>query len=154
MTDFFEQTFSDLDEFYPGSKRKRKEPVKQEAPVVTNWEDDFFLKYLPNGQQVKMYTLGSVAKALNRSVQSLRYWIDEGHIPAPPYRLPSVKGKNGKEYAGRKLYSKRMVEALVEIFKSAGLLGVARVDWVLHRNLSDKITESWDKIRAEETTTN
>lgn len=154
MSDFFEETFAGLDNYYPGSKRKRREPVVAPKKEATDWEQDYVMKYLPNGEQVQMYTLGSLAKALNRSVKTLRAWIDLGHIPTSPYRMPTTVGKNGKEYAGRRLYSKRMVEAAVEIFESAGLMSVDRVDWVaLHRNLSDKIAEAWDKIRAEETTT-
>jgi len=152
VADFFEETFADLDKYYPGSKRKRREPVVSKKKENTDWEQDYILKYLPNGEQVEMYTLGSLAKALNRSVKTLRSWIELGHIPTSPYRMPTTTGKNGKEYAGRRLYSKKMVEAAIEIFESAGIMEVDRVDWVaLHRNLSDKISEAWDKIRAQET---
>ncbi len=153
MSDFFEDTFAGLEDYYPGSKRKRREPVKIEKKETQSWEEDAIMKYLPNGTQVEMYTLGSLAKALNRSVKTLRAWIDLGHIPTSPYRMPATLGKNGKEYAGRRLYSRRMVEATVDIFNTAGLMGVDRVDWIANRTLGDKITEAWDKIRAEETTT-
>jgi hypothetical protein len=76
--------------------------------------------------------------------------MEEGKLPTSPYRLPSKVGKNGKEYAGRRLYSKAMVDATVEIFAKAGLLEIDRVDWVLHRKLVDKIAEAWETIRAEE----
>ena len=152
MSDFFDETFKGLDEFYPGSKRKRREPPAPKEKVATDWEQDYFTKYLPNGEAVQMYTLGSLAKALNRSAKTLRAWMDWGYLPQSPYRLPTKIGKNGKEYAGRRLYSKRMVEAAVNLFESAGLMNVDRIEWLtLHRDLSDKITEAWDKIRAEET---
>ena len=147
--DFFEETFKGLDDFYPGSKRKRREPVVASVKV-TSWEDEYFEKFLPNGRTVHMYTLGSLAKALGRSTKTLRFWMDDGKLPTSPYRLPSKVGKNGKEYAGRRLYSKAMVEATVEIFAKAGLLNTDRVDWSLHRNLVDKIAEAWETIRAEE----
>lgn len=154
MSDFFDQTFAGLEEYYPGSKRKRREPPAPKQKVVTDWEQDYYTKYLPNGEAVQMYTLGSLAKALNRSVKTLRAWIDLGYLPNSPYRLPTKIGKNGKEYAGRRLYSKKMVEATVALFESAGLMDTDRVEWLsLHRDLSDKITEAWDKIRAEETET-
>lgn len=152
MSDLFEETFAALDAYYPGSKRKRREP-KPEVPQETldsSWEQDYVVKHLPNGTTTEMYTLGSLAKALNRSVKTLRDWIDFGHIPTSPYRAPSSTGKNGKVYAGKRLYSKRMVQAAVEIFANAGLLSPSRVDWSLHRNLADKIAEAWDKIRADE----
>lgn len=151
MSDFIDKTFADLDSYYPGSKRKRREPA---APKVSEepsgWEDEFFEKYLPNGEKVQMYTLGSLAKALGKSTKALRLWMEEGKFPTSPYRLPATVGKNGKEYAGRRLYSRRMVEAAVEIFSTAGLMGVSRIDWSLHRNLGDKIAEAWETIRAHE----
>lgn len=153
MTDFIEETFGDLDKFYPGSKRKRKEPVVREVKV-TSWETNFFKKTLPNGRELQMYTLGSLAKALNRSTKVVRFWTEQGTLPLSPYRLPSKPGKNGQMYAGRRLYSKAMVEAAVEIFANAGILHLTRVEWSVHRNLSDKIAEAWDKIRAEETKEN
>lgn len=154
MSDFFEQTFAGLDDFYPGSKRKRREAPKPKEKVATDWEQEYYLKYLPNGQQVQMYTLGSLAKALNRSTKTLRAWMHRGQLPTSPYRMPSTVGVNGKEYAGKRLYSKRMVEAIVEIFETAGLMDTDRVEWSVHRNLGDKITEAWDNIRAEETANN
>lgn len=151
--DAIDEMFASLEEFYPGSKRKRREPVVKEV-VSSSWEDDFTLKYLPNGEQVQMYTIGGLSKALNRSVKTLRAWIDFGHFPVSPYRMPSTIGKNGKEYAGKRLYTKKMVEAAVEIFHTAGILEADRVEWSAHRNLGDKIAEAWDKIRAEEINTN
>lgn len=152
--DFIDKTFADLDAYYPGSKRKRREPPAPKVVEPSTWEDEYFEKYLPNGEKVQMYTLGSLAKALGRSTKGLRLWMEEGKFPTSPYRLPATTGKNGKEYAGRRLYSKRMVEAAVEIFQSAGLIGLDRIDWSTHRNLGDKITEAWETIRAEEMKTN
>lgn len=149
MTDFIEETFGGLDTYYPGSKRKRREPVVS-APKETSWESDFFEKALPNGRQIQMYTLGSLAKALGRPTKTVRYWVENGILPTSPYRLPSKQGANGQVYAGRRLYSKAMVETTVELFAKAGLLGTVRIEWSLHRSLVDKIAEAWENIRAEE----
>ena len=151
--DFIDDMFGELEVYYPGSKRKRREPV--EKPVVDNtWEKDFFLKTLPNGRELKVYTLGSLAKALNRTIPTLRQWMDRGKLPQSPYRLPSKLDKNGKVSEGRRLYSKAMVEITVELFTKAGLLDSDRIDWNTHRNLTDKIAEAWETIRAEETKSN
>ena len=151
--DFIDRTFADLDEFYPGSKRKRRDAAPAKSPVISDWESNYFEKYLPNGEKVQMYTLGSLALAINRSVKTLRAWMDQGKFPTSPYRLPSKIGKNGEEYAGRRLYTKPMVEAVIEIFAKAGLLENDRVDWTIHRNLGDKIAEAWESIRANEINT-
>lgn len=153
MNDFIDRTFGDLDAYYPGSKRKLKSKVKAATTHVQkheSWEDEFYEKTLPNGRQIKMYTLGSLAKALNRPTKTVRFWVENGQLPTSPYRLPSTTGKNGKEYAGRRLYSKAMVEATVRIFAEARLLESDRVDWAKHRGLVDKVAEAWDTIRAEE----
>jgi hypothetical protein len=149
VTDFIEETFGGLDTYYPGSKRKRREPAVS-APKETSWEADSFEKTLPNGRQIQMYTLGSLAKALGRPTKTVRYWVENGILPTSPYRLPSKQGANGQVYAGRRLYSKAMVEATVELFAKAGLLGTVRIEWSLHRSLVDKIAEAWENIRAEE----
>lgn len=149
MSDFFEETFAELDKYYPGSRRKRKE-APEPKPKDTSWESGFFTKVLPNGRQVQMYTLGSVAKALNRSTKTLRAWIEQGKLPASPYRMPDTTGVNGQVYAGRRLYSKAMVEALVDIFSRYRLSDVDRVEWTTHRNLTKEIAEAWETIRAEE----
>jgi hypothetical protein len=154
--DFIDSTFADLDNFYPGSKRKRK-PVVAKKPEVepdSNWDSKPYRKTLPNGRDLEMFTIGALAAALGRPVISIRVWIKEGHIPAAPYRLPSTKNKNGGEHPGRRLYSRAMIEKLVELFSSAGLLHVKRIEWSLHRQLSNEIAEAWSQIRATETKTN
>jgi hypothetical protein len=71
-------------------------------------------------------------------------------LPQSPYRLPSKLDKNGNVVEGRRLYSKAMVEITVEMFTKAGLLSADRIDWDTHRNLTSKIAEAWESIRAEE----
>lgn len=149
--DFFEETFSELDTFYPGSKRKRRKSKLEKPTVeVVPWEDEFFEKFI-SGKKLKLYTLGALAKAINRSPKTLRKWMEDGKFPESPYRMPDIVGKNGKTYLGRRLYSKAMVEAVVKIYTSAGLLHADKVELSTHRNLGDKITEVWNEIRTTET---
>ena len=151
--DFIEKSFADLDDFYPGSKRKRK-PIVEKSPEVVpdaNWDAKPYKKTLPNGRDLEMFTIGALANALGRPVITIRAWIKEGYLPAAPYRLPTVKNVKGEDHAGRRLYSRAMVEKLVEIFTSAGLLEVKRIEWSLHRQLPQEIAEAWNTIRANET---
>ena len=53
-------------------------------------------------------------------------------------------------HEGRRLYSKAMVKVTVELFAKAGLLEIDRIDWNIHRNLTSRIAEAWETIRAEE----
>lgn len=152
MNDYIDKTFSDLDDFYPGSKRKRK-PVAVKEPEVepnVNWDAKPYVKTLPNGRDLEMFTIGALANALGRPIITIRQWIEKGYLPASPYRLPTKKTKNGDDFKGRRLYSRAMVEKVVELFESAGILYVNRIDWTTHRQLSNQIAEAWSNIRAEE----
>jgi len=156
MSDFIDSSFADLDNFYPGSKRKRKviEPKKPEVVPDGAWDAKPKSVTLPNGNAVDMFTIGALAAALGRPVITIRAWMKEGYLPAAPYRLPGTKDVNGKDHSGRRLYSRAMIEKLVDILRSAGLLEVKRIEWSVHRQLSNEIAEAWSNIRAEETKNN
>jgi hypothetical protein len=150
--DLIDSTFAELDKYYPGSKRERK-PVAVKKPEIetdTNWDSKPIKKTLPNGSDLEMFTIGALAAAVGRPVVSVRAWIKEGYLPQSPYRLPTKKDRNGKDHAGRRLYSRAMVESLVEILEKAGLLQLKRIEWPLHRQTSSDIAEAWSKIRANE----
>lgn len=151
--DFIEKSFADLDDFYPGSKRKRK-PVEVKPPEVvpdSSWDSKPYKKTLPNGRDLEMFTIGALAAAVGRPVITIRAWLKEGYLPASPYRLPTKKNINGEDHAGRRLYSRAMVETLVEIFSRNGLMDTKRIEWSMHRQLPHEIAEAWNQIRAEET---
>lgn len=151
--DFIDKAFADLDNFYPGSKRKRKEKVepKKEVEPDVSWDSRPRITTLPNGKDVELFTIGALAAALGRPVVSIRAWIKEGYLPASPYRLPSKKNVRGEDHLGRRLYSRAMIEKTIELFGKAGLLYVKRIDWDTHRELSSQIAEAWSQIRSEET---
>ena len=153
MDNIFDNMFGDLDEYYPGSKRKRK-PVVAKKPVVETsytWDAKPYKKTLPNGRDLEMFTIGALAAAVGRPVITIRAWLKEGYLPASPYRLPTKKNINGEDHAGRRLYSRAMVETLVEIFSRNGLMDTKRIEWSMHRQLPHEIAEAWNQIRAEET---
>lgn len=154
--DFIESSFADLEEYYPGSKRKRK-PVVAKAPEVTlgsNWDSKPYVKTLPNGRDLELFTIGALANAVGRPVITIRAWIKEGYLPASPYRLPGKTREDGKEFKGRRLYSRAMIEKLLELLDSAGLLYTKRIEWSLHRQLSNELAEAWSQIRDTETKEN
>jgi len=151
--DLIDSTFADLDTYYPGSKRKRKPVVVKALEVEPNsaWDVKPQKRTLPNGSDLELFTIGALAAALGRPLITIRAWIKEGYLPAAPYRLPSSKDVNGKDHQGRRLYSRAMVEKTVELFHSAGLLHTKRIEWSLHRQLSNEIAEAWNNLRASET---
>lgn len=151
--DFIEESFSGLDDFYPGSKRKKKSVVKEEKKREKElaWDSQPYKKTLPNGKEVEMFTIGALSKALGRPIVTLYQWMDAGYLPTSPYRLPDTTGKNGTVIAGRRLYTRQMVEVAVELFSRFGLLDKTRINWAVNRKLSQELNEAWDKIRAKET---
>ncbi len=154
--DYIEAAFGDLDVFYPGSKRKRREVVPVEVkhvPTPEAWDSRPYLKPLPNGKEIEMFTVGALAIALGRPFITVRTWNKKGYLPTPPYRLPTKKDKNGKEHKGRRLYSRAMIEAAVRLFTQFGVLQSPRIDWSTHQQLVIEIAEAWSSILAEETTT-
>jgi len=102
------------------------------------------------GTQVDMFLIGSLCKALNRPLVTIRSWIKEGYLPQSPYRLPSTTTKSGEEYRGRRLYSRRMIEAAVEIFNQNRLFEEKRINWSQHQQVTKSLVDSWNKIREDE----
>jgi hypothetical protein len=150
--DFIDEMFSAVDEYYPGSKRKRR-ATEQEAPKVKEtktWDSRPYVKTMPNGVDMELFTLGSLADALGRPVITVRDWVRKGYLPTAPYRLPTVSNKNGDPHQGRRLYSRAMIESVVEIFGQAGLLNGSRVEWSDHKQVTEDIATVWNKIRIEQ----
>lgn len=150
MEDFIDEMFSAVDTYYPGSKRKRRETEKKTKLdlEIKSWDSRPYVKTLPNGQDVEFFTLGALAEALGRPVITLRDWMKKGHLPSAPYRLPAKEDKHGIVRQGRRLYSREMIEAAVEIFDKNGLLDLNKIEWSNHQRVVTDISEAWSKLRA------
>lgn len=153
MNEEVDKLFEDLDEYYPGSKRKRREP-NPNVPVrkiLSSWDAEPQLKTLPNGKSIELFSAGALALALNRPLVTLRLWERKGYIPRAPYRLKSMI-VDGVKKPGWRMYSRAIIETTIESFQSRGLLGAPRVDWNRHPDLSIELMEKWVKIHTQETT--
>lgn len=154
MNDEVDKLFSSLDEYYPGSKRKRREidpKAKVRKPaILDSWDSDPQVKTLPNGKEIELFSAGALSLALNRPLVTLRLWERKGYIPRAPYRLKSMV-VNGVKKPGWRMYSRAIVEATIESFQSRGLLEAPRIDWNRHPDLSIELMEKWDKIHSQET---
>lgn len=155
MNDEVDKLFKSLDDYYPGSKRKRREPDPNAKPrtvsTPTAWNADPQVKTLPNGKVLELFSAGAMALALGRPLVTLRLWERKGYIPRAPYRLKSMI-VNGVKKPGWRMYSKAIVEATIESFQSRGLLEAPRIDWNRHPDLSIELMEKWTKIHSQETT--
>ena len=146
--------FNDLDEYYPGSKKKRR-PVNPEAkkPAPKEqgaWDAEPQTKKLPNGNVVELFSAGAFALALGRPLVTIRLWERKGYIPRAPYRLKSMMVKGVKK-PGWRMYSRAIIESTVKAFESRGLLDAPRIDWNRHPDLSFELVDSWKLIHSQET---
>jgi len=154
MNEEVDKFFEDLDEFYPGSKKKRRplEPgmAKPKPAILGSWDANPQVKTLPNGKTVELYSVGSLCQALGRPVVTVRLWERKGYIPRAPYRLKSMI-VDGVKKPGWRMYSKAMIEVTIKSFQDRGLIGSPRVDWNRHPDLSIELAESWKRIHDQET---
>ena len=152
MSDEIDKMFSDLETYYPGSKRKRRETKKAEVIPDAGWDTKPIKKTMPNGKEMEFFTLVNLAGALGRPVKTLRKWLDNGYLPPSPYRSPDTTTKAGKTMRGYRLYSRAQIEAVVKLFGEAGLLDKTRIQWP-NQKLTSAIAETWSHIRVLETET-
>ena len=143
-----DEVFADLDQFYPGSKRKRREASA--APVNKSdgaWDANPIIK-VHKGVETEFFMLGAFAKALGKSNVTMRLWERKAYIPKSPYRLPSSTLPDGRKIAGKRVFTRELIEAAVEEFAKRGLLGTARVEWKNHRDLTIALVERWAAIQS------
>ena len=156
MSDEIEDFFGSLDEYYPGSKRKRRKPnplveeKKRKIAEEGSWDSKPVVKMLPNGKEIELFSAGNFALALGRPLVTVRLWERKGYIPRAPYRLRSMI-VDGKKKPGWRMYSRDMVLSALESFQSRELLEAPRIEWDRNRDLSIEIFESWKKIHNKET---
>ena len=154
MEDQVDKFFGGLDDFYPGSKKKRRPVDPNAKPKKTkeegSWDANPQVKKLPNGNVVELYSAGSLCQALGRPIVTLRLWERKGYIPRAPYRLKSII-VDGVKKPGWRMYSKAMIESTVRIFNSRGLLESPRIDWNRYPDMSIELAESWKAIHGQET---
>ena len=154
MEDQVDKFFGGLDDYYPGSKKKRRPVDPKAKPKKTqeegSWDANPQVKKLPNGKTVELYSVGSLCQALGRPVVTVRLWERKGYIPRAPYRLKSMI-VDGVKKPGWRMYSKAMIEATIKSFHVRGLIGAPRVDWNRYPDLAIELAESWKTIHGQET---
>lgn len=148
IEEMFQQT-----ELYPGSKQKRRFLGLQKPDYEPKeWEEaNYTLKTLPKIGEVRMYTIGAVAKSVGVSVPTIRLWISKQYIPDAPYKLPSTMVVRGEQTDGRRLYTAPYIHSLVRIMREHGLLGQRPVPWEETPDASEDILEEWKRIKRTTT---
>jgi hypothetical protein len=141
------KSFEGLDRV-PGSKQKRRESTpmadkrrKQAMGESNGWDANPIQKTL-QGKVVDVFPISALANALEKKIVTIRHWESKGYIPAAPYRLRS-KNLNGAKVNGNRVYTRELIEIVIEEFSVRGLLGSARVEWNQHESLTNAITQRW-----------
>jgi hypothetical protein len=154
--DPIDQLFGSLDEYYPGSKKKRRSidpkaaAKKRKVAEEGSWDSEPQIKKLPNGNVIELYSAGAFSHALGRPLVTIRLWERKGYIPRAPYRLKSMI-VNGVKKPGWRMYSRAIVEATIKAFEVRGLMEAPRIDWNRHTDLSLELMETWKQIHDQET---
>jgi hypothetical protein len=84
------------------------------------------------------FPIGAVCAALGRPPVTIRLWSRQGHLPQAPQRLPTVNG-----VAGRRLYTRAQVEALIVVAERHGLFVRRRINWTEHPTFAAEVREAW-----------
>ena len=148
-----DRLFAELDDYYPGSKKKRRplnpQAKKKKVKEERSWDSNPQVKTLPNKNVVELFSAGDFSRALGRPLVTVRLWERKGYIPRAPYRLKSPV-VDGVKKPGWRMYSRAMVEATLEAFEARGLIELPRIDWNRHTSLSIELMETWKKIHDQE----
>jgi hypothetical protein len=141
------------DEFYPGSKQRRRESVEQkrerkraeraEVKDDESW-DAHPKKRTVKGVEFEMFPVGALAKALNRDPVTIRAWIRKRWLPKNQWQDPPVIGSRGD--AGRRLWTRAQVERIVVIAYQEGLLA-ERPPRIQQTGFTRRIFAEWKDLR-------
>jgi hypothetical protein len=131
---------------YPGKtapkNRGKKKPARIEDPFAVLHTVTFTIR----GEEVSFYTVGEVAKALNRRPGTIRKWEADGFIPTATFRTPIPEGAQipGKPSKGRRLYNRSQVELLIYSVHHFGLNSSQpkNANWI---GFKKHIKENWIK---------
>lgn len=138
--------FDDL--YYPGSKKLRR-PEPEEKANESSWDSTPIVK-VHRGERTEFFFPNALARALGKSVESIRLWERRGYIPKAPFRLPGYTDAKGVRHPGKRVYTRELIQIAIEEFGSRDLLGAARVEWRKHDDLTIALFERWNAANTEE----
>lgn len=94
-----------------------------------------------NGEDRQFFSVGELAKCLNRKPVTIRMWEQKGWIPKATYRTPTPKGQQipGKTLKGRRLYSLEQVEFLMDAIEHFKIDDPNKANWAsFKKHIKDK----------------
>jgi hypothetical protein len=141
------------DEFYPGSKQKRRESLQMRHERVVEerklekaeepW-DARPIKIPYQGVDYEMFHIGSLAKALGKDAVTIRAWMRKGWLPRNSFQTRPIPGTLGN--AGRKLWTRQQIEGIVRIAREEGLLD-DKPPRMAQTHFTDRVRAAWKTWR-------
>ena len=125
---------------FPGKRPLRVLDVALSSsiePADDEW-DSLPLRRILNGVETEFFTIGHLGAAVGRRSGTIRSWEAAGKLPLSKYRtsLPNGEQVPGKSLAGRRLYTRAQIEAVIVAAHQYGLMHEAvmkgngrNVDW-------------------------
>ena len=131
------------DEFFPGSKRRRRDPrpVPEKKPPAWDAKPRY---YDVNGERTEFFTIGALAEALEKEIVTIRTWIRTGKMPEARFKLPPRGKSTFGAKGGQRLWTRAQIEAIVKIAHEEGVLGVKPKDFSKTR-FTERVTEAMKK---------
>lgn len=123
--------FKNLPDF-PGKTAPKNRPVTTRDSLLEDRFNGAKSKMMKvNGIERQFFTVGELAKALNRRPVTIRMWESKGWIPKAKYRTPAPKSEQipGKAVKGRRLYSLEQVEFLLTALSRFEIDNPAKANW-------------------------
>lgn len=107
-----------MGEFYPGSKERRQvNHVSGDEPDVPELGTGRTL--LVQGLEVEFFSIGDLARVLNRQPVTIRAWENEGILPTSGWTKP---GKDRDPRGRRRLWTRPQIEGIWRIAREEGVL--------------------------------
>jgi hypothetical protein len=135
------ELFKNIPDF-PGKRTPKNRQKRNTAIAEDRFNGAKSKKYIINGQEVHMFTIGQLAVALQKSPSTLRVWEFRGWLPKAKYRTPKPVKQQlpEKPSKGRRLYSMEQVEFLVEAIDRFKIHDIHNADW---NGFRKHIKEQW-----------
>jgi hypothetical protein len=105
------------------------------------------------GVEREYFTIGALASALGRTAVTIRSWEQKRWFPPPPYRTgtPDREPLPGKVLAGRRLYTRRHIEAVIAAAKASGVYDPANALSANWSEFTRLVWLAWKTLREQPT---
>ena len=150
MSDVIGELF---EERYPGSKQKRKSltsarynPAGQIGGINQTYDTEAWGKPVQKtirGNPIDLYSIGCFARAIDRSIPTIRKWERGGKIPKAPFVFAGNPGPRGNSVS-RRYYSEQSIIAVLDAFRELGLTDIF-IDWSSPeaKAFTARVTKAW-----------